>query len=53
MHCTGSGFKSKSSYRNGYFGVSIKVQPGYTAGVNTAFYVRHSSITVHLVTACY
>jgi xyloglucan:xyloglucosyl transferase len=41
MHrSTGSGFKSKRSYRNGYFGVSIKVQPGYTAGVNTAFYVR-------------
>jgi xyloglucan:xyloglucosyl transferase len=37
---SGSGFKSKRSYRNGYFGVSIKVQPGYTAGVNTAFYVR-------------
>uniref|UniRef100_A0A453JCD9 GH16 domain-containing protein n=1 Tax=Aegilops tauschii subsp. strangulata TaxID=200361 RepID=A0A453JCD9_AEGTS len=36
---SGSGFKSKGAYRNGYFGVSMKVQPGYTAGVNTAFYV--------------
>jgi xyloglucan:xyloglucosyl transferase len=36
---SGSGFKSKRAYRNGYFGVSMKVQPGYTAGVNTAFYV--------------
>ncbi len=35
----GSGFKSTRSYRNGYFGASIRVQPGYTAGVNTAFYV--------------
>ena len=39
---SGSGFKSKRAYRNGYFGVSMKVQPGYTAGVNTAFYVSTS-----------
>jgi xyloglucan:xyloglucosyl transferase len=38
---SGSGFKSKRSYRNGYFGASIKVPSGYTAGVNTAFYVRY------------
>ncbi|CAN1135573.1 Probable xyloglucan endotransglucosylase/hydrolase protein 32 [Linum perenne] len=37
---SGSGFKSSKSYRSGYFGASIKLQAGYTAGVNTAFYVR-------------
>lgn len=36
---TGSGFKSTRPYRNGYFAASIKLQSGYTAGVNTAFYV--------------
>lgn len=36
---SGSGFKSARAYRNGYFGASVRVQPGYTAGVNTAFYV--------------
>ncbi|TVU48664.1 hypothetical protein EJB05_08308 [Eragrostis curvula] len=41
---SGSGFKSKRSYRNGYFGVSIKVQPGYTAGVNTAFYLSNNEL---------
>ncbi|KQK24074.1 xyloglucan endotransglucosylase/hydrolase protein 31 [Brachypodium distachyon] len=41
---SGSGFKSKKSYRSGYFGVSIKVQPGYTAGVNTAFYLSNSEL---------
>lgn len=35
----GSGFKSTRPYRNGYFGASVKLQAGYTAGVNTAFYV--------------
>ncbi|GJM91372.1 hypothetical protein PR202_ga07735 [Eleusine coracana subsp. coracana] len=39
---SGSGFKSARAYRNGYFGASIKVQPGYTAGVNTAFYLSNS-----------
>ncbi|EMS50675.1 putative xyloglucan endotransglucosylase/hydrolase protein 32 [Triticum urartu] len=39
---SGSGFKSKRAYRNGYFGVSMKVQPGYTAGVNTAFYLSNN-----------
>ncbi|KAJ0970160.1 hypothetical protein J5N97_023037 [Dioscorea zingiberensis] len=38
---SGSGFKSISSYRNGYFAASIKVQSGYTAGVNTAFYLSN------------
>lgn len=37
---TGSGFKSVKPFRSGYFGASIKLQPGYTAGVITAFYVR-------------
>ncbi|KAG6504935.1 hypothetical protein ZIOFF_033757 [Zingiber officinale] len=37
----GSGFKSKRSYRSGYFGASIKLQGGYTAGVNTAFYLSN------------
>lgn len=41
---SGSGFKSKRSYRNGYFGVSMKVQPGYTAGVNTAFYLSNNEV---------
>lgn len=36
----GSGFKSVKPFRSGYFGASIKLQPGYTAGVITAFYVR-------------
>lgn len=37
---SGSGFKSVRPFRSGYFGASIKLQPGYTAGVITAFYVR-------------
>jgi hypothetical protein len=37
---TGSGFKSHHSYKSGYFGVAVKLQPGYTAGVITSFYVR-------------
>ncbi|GFS45789.1 xyloglucan endotransglucosylase/hydrolase 32 [Actinidia rufa] len=35
---SGSGFKSVRPFRSGYFGASIKLQPGYTAGVITAFY---------------
>ncbi|RRT33903.1 hypothetical protein B296_00046872 [Ensete ventricosum] len=31
---TGSGFKSIRPFRNGYFGASIKLQPGYTAGLS-------------------
>lgn len=37
---TGSGFKSLTRYRSGYFGAAIKLQAGYTAGVITSFYVR-------------
>lgn len=37
---SGSGFKSLHSYQSGFFGAAIKLQPGYTAGVITSFYVR-------------
>ena len=36
----GSGFKSVKPFRSGYFGASIKLQAGYTAGVITSLYVR-------------
>ncbi|XP_019199013.1 PREDICTED: xyloglucan endotransglucosylase/hydrolase protein 31-like isoform X2 [Ipomoea nil] len=39
---TGSGFKSLRSYRSGYFGTSVKLQPGYTAGVITSFYLSNT-----------
>ncbi|KAH9606795.1 hypothetical protein KSS87_014822 [Heliosperma pusillum] len=39
---TGSGFKSVRPFRSGYFGTSIKLPPGYTAGVITAFYLSNS-----------
>ncbi|KAK9124149.1 hypothetical protein Sjap_013751 [Stephania japonica] len=39
---TGSGFKSNRPFRSGYFGASIKLQPGYTAGVITAFYLSNN-----------
>ncbi|KAG6415131.1 hypothetical protein SASPL_122533 [Salvia splendens] len=39
---SGSGFKSLSSYSSGYFGAAIKLQPGYTAGVITSFYLSNS-----------
>ncbi|CAL4967730.1 unnamed protein product [Urochloa decumbens] len=39
---SGSGFKSRRPFRSGYFGASIKLQPGYTAGVITAFYLSNS-----------
>ncbi|XP_042054167.1 probable xyloglucan endotransglucosylase/hydrolase protein 32 [Salvia splendens] len=39
---TGSGFKSVKPFRSGYFGASIKLQSGYTAGVITAFYLSNS-----------
>ncbi|KAG1362657.1 Xyloglucan endotransglucosylase/hydrolase protein 31 [Cocos nucifera] len=38
---SGSGFKSTRPFRNGYFGASIKLQSGYTAGVITAFYLSN------------
>ncbi|CAM8967591.1 unnamed protein product [Rhodiola kirilowii] len=39
---SGSGFKSRQMYRNGYFGANIKLQTGYTAGVITSFYLSNS-----------
>ncbi|CAM8970549.1 unnamed protein product [Rhodiola kirilowii] len=39
---SGSGFKSRRMYRNGYFGANIKLQTGYTAGVITSFYLSNS-----------
>ncbi|KAF5470791.1 hypothetical protein F2P56_011280 [Juglans regia] len=39
---SGSGFKSLHPYRSGYFGAAIKLQPGYTAGVITSFYLSNN-----------
>ncbi|PKI51936.1 hypothetical protein CRG98_027588 [Punica granatum] len=39
---SGSGFKSLHPYKSGYFSASIKVQPGYTAGVITSFYLSNN-----------
>ncbi|KAK9072625.1 hypothetical protein SSX86_009060 [Deinandra increscens subsp. villosa] len=39
---SGSGFKSKKSYKSGFFGTSIKLHPGYTAGVITSFYLSNN-----------
>ncbi|KAL8040369.1 hypothetical protein ABFX02_10G093700 [Erythranthe guttata] len=39
---SGSGFKSVKPFRSGYFGASIKLQSGYTAGVITAFYLSNN-----------
>ncbi|KAL4011135.1 hypothetical protein IC575_028182 [Cucumis melo] len=39
---SGSGFKSLHRYRSGYFGVAIKLHPGYTAGVITSFYLSNN-----------
>lgn len=39
---SGSGFKSLRPFRSGYFGSSIKLQKGYTAGVITAFYLSNN-----------
>lgn len=39
---SGSGFKSKHAYRNGYFATRIKLPAGYTAGINTAFYLSNN-----------
>lgn len=38
---SGSGFKSYHSYKSGYFGTAVKLQPGYTAGVNTNLYLSN------------
>ncbi|XP_054807036.1 probable xyloglucan endotransglucosylase/hydrolase protein 32 [Prosopis cineraria] len=39
---SGSGFKSIRPFRSGYFGASIKLQPGYTAGVITSLYLSNN-----------
>ncbi|KAL3825861.1 hypothetical protein ACJIZ3_021890 [Penstemon smallii] len=39
---SGSGFKSVKPFRSGYFGASMKLQRGYTAGTNTAFYLSNN-----------
>ncbi|XP_071711631.1 xyloglucan endotransglucosylase/hydrolase protein 31-like [Rutidosis leptorrhynchoides] len=39
---SGSGFKSIRSYKSGYFGTSIKLHPGYTAGIITSFYLSNN-----------
>ncbi|XP_021847214.1 probable xyloglucan endotransglucosylase/hydrolase protein 32 [Spinacia oleracea] len=39
---SGSGFKSTRPFRSGYFGTSIKLQQGYTAGVITTFYLSNN-----------
>lgn len=39
---SGSGFRSFRAYRSGYFGASIKLQSGYTAGVITSFYLSNT-----------
>ncbi|VVA34236.1 PREDICTED: xyloglucan [Prunus dulcis] len=39
---SGSGFKSLHPYRSGYFGAAVKLQPGYTAGVITSFYLSNN-----------
>ncbi|XP_059625273.1 xyloglucan endotransglucosylase/hydrolase protein 31-like [Cornus florida] len=54
---SGSGFKSLTMYRSGYFGAAIKLQSGYTAGVITSFYLsngedhpgNHDEIDVELL----
>ncbi|KAL8496524.1 hypothetical protein ACS0TY_020287 [Phlomoides rotata] len=37
-----SGFKSLRPYSSGYFGTAVKLQPGYTAGVITSFYLSNT-----------
>ncbi|KAE8656866.1 putative xyloglucan endotransglucosylase/hydrolase protein 32 [Hibiscus syriacus] len=39
---SGSGFKSLQPYWSGYFGAAMKLQPGYTAGVITSFYLSNN-----------
>ncbi|CAN1345129.1 Probable xyloglucan endotransglucosylase/hydrolase protein 32 [Linum perenne] len=41
---SGSGFQSIQPYRSGYFGASIKLHPGYTAGVITSFYLSNNEV---------
>ncbi|KAM7279312.1 hypothetical protein ACFE04_006446 [Oxalis oulophora] len=48
---SGSGFKSINSYRSGYFGAAIKLQPGYTAGLsnNQDFPGHHDEIDIEFL----
>lgn len=39
---SGSGFKSLRPYKSGYFATSVKLHPGYTAGVITSFYLSNN-----------
>ncbi|KAJ6344925.1 hypothetical protein OIU78_007751 [Salix suchowensis] len=39
---SGSGYKSLRPYQSGYFGADVKLQPGYTAGVITSFYLSNN-----------
>ncbi|KAH7836932.1 hypothetical protein Vadar_007564 [Vaccinium darrowii] len=39
---SGSGFKSYEAYQSGFFGAAVKLQPGYTAGVITSFYLSNN-----------
>ncbi|XP_062082184.1 xyloglucan endotransglucosylase/hydrolase protein 31-like [Humulus lupulus] len=39
---SGSGFKSLHPFRSGYFSTAVKLQPGYTAGVITSFYLSNN-----------
>ncbi|KAE8711202.1 putative xyloglucan endotransglucosylase/hydrolase protein 32 [Hibiscus syriacus] len=39
---SGSGFRSLQPYQSGYFGAAMKLQPGYTAGVITSFYLSNN-----------
>nr|ABK22838.1 unknown [Picea sitchensis] len=41
---SGSGFKSLRAYNSGYFSAAIKLQAGYTAGTNTAFYLSNNEV---------
>ncbi|KAI3880628.1 hypothetical protein MKX03_037500 [Papaver bracteatum] len=41
---SGSGFKSNRAFRSGYFGAAVKLQPGYTAGVITSFYLSNNEV---------
>ncbi|CAN0916471.1 Probable xyloglucan endotransglucosylase/hydrolase protein 32 [Linum grandiflorum] len=41
---SGSGFQSLKPYKAGYFGASIKLHPGYTAGVITSFYLSNNEV---------
>ncbi|XP_057483202.1 probable xyloglucan endotransglucosylase/hydrolase protein 32 [Actinidia eriantha] len=41
---SGLGFKSLDSYQSGYSGVEIKLQPNYTAGVITSYYLSNNEV---------